>query len=106
MQRNPHRREDRRVRFKKTSLLTKLIILVVAVYALVTLVRLQDKITDANREVRQLEEQVLYAEQEYALVEQDLEELGSDKSVKKIARARLGMVEAGEIIFHDADMQD
>lgn len=94
------------MRFKKTSLLTKLIILVVAVYALVTLVRLQDKITDANREVRQLEEQVLYAEQEYALVEQDLEELGSDKSVKKIARARLGMVEAGEIIFHDADMQD
>ena len=94
------------MRFKKTSLLTKLIILVVAVYALVTLVRLQDKITDANREVRQLEEQVLYAEQEYALVEQDLDELGSDKSGKKIARARLGMVEAGEIIFHDADMQD
>ncbi len=103
---NPQRREDRRVRIKKTSLLTKLIILIVAIYALVTLVRLQDKITDINREVDQLREQVVYAEQECALVEQDLEELGSDKSVKKIARARLGMVEAGEIIFHDADMQN
>lgn len=100
------RREDRRVRFKKTSLLTKLVIFAVAIYALVTLVRLQDRITEINREVSSLEQQVLYAEQEYALVEQDLEELGSDKSVKKIARARLGMVEAGEIIFHDADMQN
>ena len=100
------RREARRVRFKKTSLLTKLVIFAVAIYALVTLVRLQDRITEINREVSSLEQQVLYAEQEYALVEQDLEELGSDKSVKKIARARLGMVEAGEIIFHDADMQN
>lgn len=94
------------MRFKKTSLLTKLVIFAVAIYALVTLVRLQDRITEINREVSSLEQQVLYAEQEYALVEQDLEELGSDKSVKKIARARLGMVEAGEIIFHDADMQN
>ena len=94
------------MKFRKTSLLTKLIIFVVAIYALVTLVRLQDKINAVNREVSKLEEQVLYAEQEYALVEKDLSELGTDESTKKIARARLGMVEAGEIIFHDADMQN
>ena len=94
------------MRFKKTSLLTILVIFVVAIYALITLVGLQDKITAVRKEVDKLEEQVLYAEQECALVEQDLEELGTDKSVKKIARSRLGMVEAGEIVFHDADMQD
>ena len=48
---------------------------------------------------------MMTAEQERALVEQDLEELGTDKSVKKIARARLGMVEAGEIVFYDSDVQ-
>ncbi len=38
-------------------------------------------------------------------MEEELEDLGSDQSVMKIARARLGMVEAGEIVFLDADAQ-
>ena len=83
----------------------KLLLLAAVVYALVTLVRLQDRVAAANARVETLEEQVLYAEQECALVEQELSELGTDKSVVKIARARLGMVEAGEIVLYDADVQ-
>ena len=93
------------MRFRKTSLLTKLLLLAAVVYALVTLVRLQDRVAAANARVETLEEQVLYAEQECALVEQELSELGTDKSVMKIARARLGMGEAGEIVLYDADVQ-
>ena len=93
------------MRFKKTSFWTKLLLLIVVIYAVVTLVDLQDRISSANAEIAALEEQVLYAEQEYALVEEELEELGSDQSVTKIARSRLGMVEAGEIVFLDADAQ-
>ena len=93
------------MRLKKTSLWTKLLILVLVVYAVVSLVSLQDRVTAANAEVAELEQQVLYAEQEKALMEQELEELGSDRSVMKIARARLGMVEVGEIVFYDADAQ-
>lgn len=93
------------MRFKKTSLLTKLLLLAAIIYALVSLVRLQDRVAAANARVETLEEQVLYAEQECALVEQELSELGTDKSVMKIARARLGMVEAGEIVLYDADVQ-
>ena len=93
------------MRFKKTSFWTKLLLLIVVIYAVVTLVDLQDRISSANAEIAALEEQVLYAEQEHALVEQELAELGSDKSVMKIARTRLGMVESGEIVFYDADVQ-
>ena len=93
------------MRLKKTSFWTKLLLVIVAVYAVVTLVNLQDRVTEANAQVAALEEQVLYAEQENALVEQELSELGSEKSIKKIARTRLGMVEAGEIVFYDADAQ-
>ena len=93
------------MRLKKTSIWTKLLLVIVVIYAVVTLVDLQDRVTAANAEVAALEEQVLYAEQEYALVEEELEELGSDQSVTKIARSRLGMVEAGEIVFLDADAQ-
>ena len=93
------------MRLKKTTIWTKLLLVIVVIYAVVTLVDLQDRVSAANARVAELEEQVLYAEQEYALVEEELEELGSDKSVTKIARSRLGMVEAGEIVFLDADAQ-
>ncbi len=93
------------MRFKKTSIWAKLLLIIVAIYAVVTLVDLQDRVADANAQVAALEEQVLYAEQENALVEQELSELGTDKSIMKIARTRLGMVEAGEIVFYDADAQ-
>ncbi len=94
------------MRFKKTSFLTKILILVVAVYAIFTLVSLQDRIQEAEKTVSDLEAQVVYAEQDNAQIEKDLADLGSDHSVKTIARNRLGMVEAGEIVFRDADMHD
>ncbi|MBQ1410721.1 MAG: septum formation initiator family protein [Oscillospiraceae bacterium] len=93
------------MRLKRTSLTTKLLLLVVAVYALVTLVRLQDRVRTANAEVAALEQQVIYAQQEQLLMEVALRELGTDESIKTIARTRLGMVESGEIVFYDADVQ-
>ncbi|MBR6118848.1 MAG: septum formation initiator family protein [Oscillospiraceae bacterium] len=93
------------MRLKKTSFWVKLLLLIVIVYAVVTLVNLQDRVTAAQAEVAELEQQVLYAEQENALAAQELEDLGSEQSIRKIARTRLGMVEAGEIVFYDADAQ-
>ena len=93
------------MRFRKASVCTKLILLAVSIYAVITLVSVQDKISAANAEIADLEQQVLYAEQEKALIAEALQELGSDKSVMKIARTRLGMVESGEIVFYDADAQ-
>lgn len=94
------------MRFKKTSFLTKLLLLIVAGYAVFTLVRLQDRIQIARQTVSDLEAQVVYAEQDNAQLKQDLNDIDSDRSVKSIARNRLGMVEAGEIVFRDADMHD
>ena len=93
------------MRLKRTSLPTKLLLLVVAVFALVTLGRLQDRVRTANAEVAALEQQVIYAQQEQLLMEVALRELGTDESIKTIARTRLGMVESGEIVFYDADVQ-
>ena len=93
------------MRFKKTSFWTKLLLLIVVIYAVVTLVDLQDRISSANAEIAALEELVLYAEQENALVEQELADFGSDRSITKLARSRLGMVEVGEIVFYDSDDQ-
>jgi cell division protein FtsB len=93
------------MRLKKSSLGIKILLLVVSIPAVISLVNLQDDVKEANAEVAALEQRVLYAEQEQALMEQSLRELGTDKSIMKIARTRLGMVESGEIVFYDADVQ-
>ncbi len=93
------------MRLKKACFVTKFLIVVVSICAIITLVSLQDQVRAAKAEVADLEQQVLYAEQEKALMEESLQDLGSDKSIKKIARTRLGMVESGEIVFYDADAQ-
>lgn len=93
------------MRLKKSSLVIKILLLVVSIPAVISLVNLQDDVKEANAEVAALEQRVLYAEQEQALMEQSLRELGTDKSIMKIARTRLGMVESGEIVFYDADVQ-
>ena len=60
----------------KSSLLVKLVILILVVYATVTLVSLRKQITEKNA-------------------------LGTDAGVEAVARDKLGMVDEGDIVFYD-----
>ena len=91
------------MRLKKTSLLTKLLILAFCVFALVSLVSLRGQILEKRAQAAKLQEQVMYAEQEQRALEEDMSKLGSDESIIKIARERLGMVFPGDIRFYDSD---
>lgn len=91
------------MKLKKAPLLTKILILVVCISALVSLVALQGQIREKRTEGDSVEGKLMYAKQEQKELEQDIEEFGSDESIIKIARERLGMVAEGEIIFFDAD---
>lgn len=91
------------MKIKKFAILTKLLMLAVAVYVLIQLASLQTGIHAAERTEQQLRQQAAYAEQERRQLEEKLSELGSDSSTIKIARERLGMVEEGEIVFYDSD---
>lgn len=91
------------MKLKKTSLLTKLLILVVSGFALVSLVTVQAQLIEKRKEIALLEEQVMYEEQAQKELEEDIKNFGSDESIIKIARERLGMVADGEIVFYDSD---
>ena len=91
------------MKFVKTNLLTKLLLLALAVYAVITLVSLQSQVRAKKAEAAALEEKVMYAEQERLQLEEDLENIDSDEGIVKIARERLGMVAEGEIVFFDSD---
>jgi len=89
------------MKFKRSSLMTKLAILLLAAAATVTLVSLQSQLAEKERLTTELREQVAAVEQENQRLEAAIEETGSEESVKAIARQKLGLVENGEIIFYD-----
>ena len=89
------------MRFKRASLLTKILILALVVYATVTLVSLQSQVTEKEAEAAALAGAISAAEQENQRLQQAIDALGTDESVEAIARQKLGLVRKNEIVFHD-----
>ncbi len=89
------------MKFKRSSLITKLIILVLAVYATVTLVSLQSQIQDKRAEAAALQAQITASEQENQRLSEAIEEANTASGVQDIARSKLGLVTEGELVFYD-----
>ncbi len=89
------------MRFKRSSLLTKILILVLVVYATVTLVSLQNQVTAKNAEAEALQAEIAAEKQENLRLEQAIDELDTQEGIEAVARQKLGMVARGEIVFYD-----
>ncbi|MGM9523242.1 MAG: septum formation initiator family protein [Faecousia sp.] len=90
------------MRLCKSSLITKLVILAVMIYAIVTIVTLQPKINALKAEKEVLSEEVAALQQSNLELQEDIAQLGTDVSVLKIARERLNLVSDGEVIYIDS----
>lgn len=89
------------MKFVRSSLLVKLILLIVVVYATVTLVSLRRQITEKQAESAQLTSSITSAEQENSRLTDAIENIDTDAGVEAVAREKLGMVAEGEIVFQD-----
>jgi len=89
------------MKFKRSSLILKLIVLVLVVYAAVTLVSLQSQIKAKRAESAALSQKISSAQQENDRLQDALDNVDSDKGVEQIARSKLGLVSQGEIVFSD-----
>lgn len=89
------------MRFKRSSLVTKLLILVLMVYAIVTLVSLQNQVEEKNAEAAALESSIAATQQENQRLQQAIDALDTDEGVEEVARRKLGLVAEGEIVFYD-----
>ena len=87
------------MKFKRSSLMTKIIVLVPILAATVTLVSLQAQWEETQAAA--LEDEVAAAAQENQRLEAAIAEIGTEAGIKNIARQELGLVEDGEIIFYD-----
>lgn len=89
------------MRFKRSSLLTKILVLILVVYATVTLVSLEGQVAEKNAEAETLESSIEAAKQENLRLEQAIDTLDTDEGVIDAARNKLGLVSEGEIVFYD-----
>ena len=89
------------VKFRRSSLLTKVVVLLVVVSATVILVPQRSQIRSNQAQYQELAGEAAGLQQENQNLRSDIEGLDSDESVKKIARDKLGLVGNGEIIFSD-----
>ena len=90
-----------RIRFKKSSLITKLVIMILLVYSMVTLVYLQRQLSEKQLEREALEIQITQVQQANAALTEDIDALGTKEGIEAVAREKLGLVSEGEITFYD-----
>ena len=89
------------MRLRKSSMLTKLIILAVAVYAIVMLLGLQAQISQQEAANAALQVLITTTAQENQRLEQAIARVGSREGVEEVARNKLGFVTEGEMIFYN-----
>ena len=85
----------------KSSLLVKLVIMILVVYATVTLVSLRKQITEKNEQEAILNSSIAATQQENNRIQDSIDALGTDAGVEAVARDKLGMVDEGDIVFYD-----
>lgn len=89
------------MKFGRSSLITKLVILALAVYATVTLVTLQSQISDKRAEAAALSAQITACQQENQRLSDAIEDANTASGVQDIARGKLDLVTEGELVFYD-----
>ena len=90
------------MRLRKSSLITKLVILAARVYAVATIMTVQPQINALNAEREKLSAEVADVEQENLELQEDIAAMDTDEAVIEIARERLNLVEDGEMVFIDS----
>ena len=89
------------MRLCKSSLITKFISLAVMIYAIVAIVSLQPKIDKLDEQKSAIESEIAQLQQENLALQENIRALGTDEATVEIAKERLNMVEADEIIYVD-----
>ena len=89
------------MKFKRSSFLIKMIVLILVVYATITLVSLQSQIQQKRQQADELAATIAETQQENQRLEVALDQIDTDEGGAEIARQKLGLVEDGEIVFQD-----
>lgn len=89
------------LKLKKASIFTKLLILALVLYAIVSIITINKRVGEAEMEREELTRQVEEMTQANAELEYQLEHSEDEETIEEIARSKLGLVLPGEKVFYD-----
>lgn len=92
-------RMAKRLKLRKTGVITIIVIAILIVYATITLTDLRGRIDDAEINRQQLQQQVSAETAENDELRHAVENSEDDEVIEGIARDKLGMVMPGEKVF-------
>ena len=91
------------MKFKRSSLITKIVILAIIVYAGISLVSLKVQVSDAREARDELQTQVDGVLQTNTELQYAIDHSTDPETIEDIARNKLGLVKPGEKIFYDVN---
>lgn len=89
------------MKFKRSGILLKIIVLVLVVFAGIRLLTLRSQIDEAREQTEALREQAGEMTQSNAELEYEIQHSEDQATIENIARTKLGLVKPGEKIFFD-----
>lgn len=91
------------MKLKKASLTTKLVIIVLIIYAIVSTISIKNKTAEARQNNIDLKYQVNQVAEANAELQYGIEHSDDPETIEDIAREKLGLVKSGEVIFYDTN---
>lgn len=88
---------------KRTSTLVGLVLTILAVYATLSLIRVQKDLKDAMEQTAQLQAEIAAAQTENSGLKEKTQALESGEGKEALAKQRLRLIRPDEIIFTDID---
>ena len=89
------------MKLKRSGILTKLVVLGLLAYILVSYARMQIRIGEAEETKLSLQSEVRTLAVGNAALEYEISHCQDPETIEKVARETLGLVLPGEIIFYD-----
>ena len=91
-----------KIRFvrRRSSMLTKAVLLSVVAFSTAALLALNAALVSIRQDTEDLQNQAAALEQQQQDLENRIDQLGTDDSTKQIAKEELGLVEPGTIIIN------
>ncbi len=90
------------MKFKRTGMLTKLLLLILLVAAATAFLNLRTQVRTLQEQEAALEEQVARQRQENEALSAAIQDSDDPSRIEDVARERLGLVKPGEIVFFDS----
>ena len=89
------------MKLKRTGLITKIVILILAVYAIVSLTNIHGRIDEARQNIAELEAERQSLDAGNAVMRSEIEHCDEQETVIHIAREKFNLVLPGEIVYYD-----